>query len=167
MKTKIDKEFHLTRGQYAEKIGKSKGSVIQLMRRGKLNNEYIIRNDWYYFRDPSTKRENKVSVYGPIYTPKKKYNRGNHFKANYPNQSFKQHNELKMLAAIQRKVDPKKAAKIPEAIERVEQDERREKQQNITNSTTTKNYGGFISNQQLNKVKFNPTNKGKLTKNFI
>jgi len=37
------------------------------------------------------------------------------------------------------------------------------KVQNITNSMTTKNYGGFISNQQLNRVKFNPTNKGKST----
>ena len=164
MKTKLDKEFFLTRGQYAKKIGKSKGSVIQLMRRGKLNNEYIIRNDWYYFRDPSAKRENKVSVYGPIYTPKKKYNRGNHFKANYPNQSFKQHNELKMLAVIQRKVDPKKAAKIPEAIEMIEEQERKEKQSNIRTSTPIKNYGGFISNQQLNRDKFSPTNKGKIPK---
>ena len=49
MKKKIDKEFFLTRGEYAKKIGKSKGSVIQLMRRGKLNNEYIIRNGWYFF----------------------------------------------------------------------------------------------------------------------
>ena len=163
MKTKIDKEFYLTRGQYAEKIGKSKGSIIQLMRRGKLNNEYIIRNGWYYFRDPSAKRENKVSVYGPIYTPKKRYNRGNHFKANYPNLAFQQHNELKMLAALQRKVDPKKAAKIPEAIKRIEEEERREKQSNIRTSVPIKNYGGFISNQQLNRVKFNPTNKGRLT----
>ena len=163
MKTKIDKEFYLTRGQYAEKLGKSKGSIIQLMRRGKLNNEYIIRNDWYYFRDPSAKRENKVSVYGPIYTPKKRYNRGNHFKANYPNLAFQQHNELKMLAALHRKVDPKKVAKIPRAIELIEEEERREKQRNNTNSMTTKNYGGFISNQQLNRVKINLTNKGKST----
>ena len=43
MADNIDKEFYLTRGEYAKKIGKSKGSVIQSMRRGGLTNEYIIR----------------------------------------------------------------------------------------------------------------------------
>ena len=161
MKTNIDKEFYLTRGEYAKKINKSKGSVIQLMRRGKLNNEYIIKNDWYYFRDPSRERAFKETVHGTIYTPKKIYNRGNHLNAHYPNHAFQQHNELKMLAALQRKVDTKKAAKILEAIERIEEEERREKQRNITNSAPIKNYGGFISNQQLNRQKFTATNKGK------
>ena len=44
-----------------------------------------------------------------------------------------------------------------------EEEERKERQRNITTSAPAKNYGGFITNQQLNKVKFNPTNKGKLT----
>ena len=143
MKTKLDKEFFLTLGQYAKKIGKSKGSVIQLMRRGKLNNEYIIRNDWYYFRDPSTKRAFKETVNGPIYTPKKKYNRGNHLNAHYPNLAFQQHNELKMLAALQRKVDPKKATKIPEAIERIEEEERRKKTKQYPNLCTNKKLWWF------------------------
>ena len=68
-----------------------------------------------------------------------------------------------MLATLQRKVDPKKVAKIPRAIEMIEEQERKEKQSNIRTSTPIKNYGGFISNQQLNRDKFNPTNKGKLT----
>ena len=55
MSDNIDKEFYLTRGEYAKKIGKSKGSVIQAMRRGGYNNEYIIRNSAYYLgtlKDP-------------------------------------------------------------------------------------------------------------------
>ena len=47
MKINIDKEYYLTRGQYAKKINKSKGSVIQSMRRGGLTNEYIIRDKFY------------------------------------------------------------------------------------------------------------------------
>jgi len=161
MKKKLDKEYYLTRGEYAEKINKSKGSVIQSMRRGGLTNEYIIRDNCYYFRDPSKKRENKVSVYGPIYTPKKTYNRGNHLKANYPNHAFQQHNELKMLAALQRKVDPKKAAKIPRAIELIEQQDREQKQKSILQKPT-KNYGGMMSRSELNREKFNPTNRGRI-----
>ena len=53
----IDKEFYLTRGQYAEKLNKSKGAVIQAMRRGQLQTEYIVKNNQYYFKDPETKRD--------------------------------------------------------------------------------------------------------------
>ena len=72
MADNIDKEFYLTRGEYAKKIGKSKGSVIQSMRRGGLTNEYIIRDSKYYFRDPQRPRAFKESVHGPLYTPKEK-----------------------------------------------------------------------------------------------
>ena len=163
MKTNIDKEFYLTRGEYAKRVGKSKGSVIQAMRRGKLGNEYIIQDSCYYFRDPSRERAYKETVHGAIYTPKKKYNRGNHLKANYPNQSFKQHNELKMLAALQRKVDPKKAARIPEAIELIEKQDR-EKKQKLVSQSPTKYYGGMLTRSELNRQKFKPTNKGKFNK---
>ena len=163
MKTSIDKEFFLTRGEYAKKINKSKGSVIQLMRRGKLNNEYIVKNGWYYFRDPSRERAFKETVHGAIYTPKKKYNRGNHENANYPNQSFYEHNNMKKLAAAQYKVSKDIQNKLPRAIEMIKEEERQTKQSNVRTSMSNKNYGGFISNQELNRDKFNPTNKGKLT----
>ena len=80
MADNIDKEFYLTRGEYAKKIGKSKGSVIQSMRRGGYNNEYIIRDSKYYFRDPQRPRAYQQTVHGPLYTPKRKINRGNHDK---------------------------------------------------------------------------------------
>ena len=74
MADNIDKEFYLTRGEYAKKIGKSKGSVIQSMRRGGYNNEYIIRDSKYYFRDPQRPRAYQQTVHGPLYTPKRKIN---------------------------------------------------------------------------------------------
>lgn len=163
MKKRIDEEFYLTRGEYAKKIGKSKGSVIQLMRRGKLNNEYIVKNDWYYFRDPSKERANKTSVYGPIYTPKKTYNRGNHDKANYPNHAFQQHNEMKRLAAAQYKVSKDIQDKLPRAIERIKEEERREKQSSVRSSVSTKNYGGFLTKDQMQRGDFEPT-RGKKPK---
>ena len=160
MKPNIDKEFYLTRGEYAKKINKSKGSVIQLMRRGKLNNEYIIKNDWYYFRDPSRERANKTSVYGPIYTPKKKYNRGNHDNANYPNASFREHNAMKRLAAAQYKVPKDIQDKLPKAIELVKEEERRSRQSNVRASISSKNYGGFLTQSQMLRGDFEPT-RGK------
>ncbi len=160
MKPNIDKEFYLTRGEYAKKINKSKGSVIQLMRRGKLNNEYIIKNDWYYFRDPSRDRANKTSVYGPIYTPKKTYNRGNHENAHYPNRFFYEHNQMKKLAAAQYKVPKDIQDKLPKAIERIKEEERQQRQSNARSSLTTKNYGGFLTREQMRRGDFEPT-RGK------
>jgi len=157
MKIKIDKEFYLTRGEYAKKIGKSKGSIIQLMRRGKLNNEYIIKNGWYYFRDPSKKRAFKETVHGAIYTPKKKYNRGNHDNANYPNRSFYEHNNMKRLAAAQYKVSKDIQDKLPIAIEKIRQEERQTKQSSVLSSISNKSYGGFLTKEELRRADFEPT----------
>ena len=157
VKTNIDKEFYLTRGEYAKKINKSKGSVIQLMRRGKLENEYIIKNGWYYFRDPSTKRAFKETVHGAIYTPKKIYNRGNHNNAHYPNHAFQQHNEMKRLAAAQYKVSKDIQNRLPKAIEMIKEEDRKKAQHSVTSSMTTKYYGGFLSKDELRRGDFEPT----------
>ena len=160
MKKNIDKEFYLTRGEYAKKINKSKGSVIQSMRRGGLEDEYIFTNNQYFFRSPKAKRENKGQYTGTKYTPKKKYNRGNHFNAHYPNAKFKQHNELKMLAKLKGVTDKEVLDNLPAAIEHAKKIKFQNKQKSLKD-ISTKNYGGFISNQQLNRDKFNPTNKCK------
>ena len=163
MKNNIDEEFYLTRGEYAKKINKSKGSVIQSMRRGGLKNEYIFKNNQYYFKLPTTKRDSKGKYIDTKYTRKKTYNRGNHFNARYPNAKFKQHNELKMLAKLKGTTDTEILDLLPEALERARQEKFSQKQKQLI-PESTKNYGGFITNEQLNRDKFNPTNKGKNTK---
>ena len=49
---------------------------------------------------------------------------------------------------------------LPAAIEHAKKIKFQNKQ-NSLKDVSTKNYGGFISNQQLNRDKFNPTNKGR------
>jgi len=163
MKNDIEKDFILTRGEYAQKINKSKGSVIQSMRRGGLKDLYIFKEGKYLFKDPFSLRANTNSIHKQTYTVKKKYNRGNHFKAKYPNRHFQQHNELKMLAKLKHGIDDKKADKIPDAIKLIEQQEREQKQKSLLQSPT-KYYGGMLNNQQLNREKFSATNRGKSTK---
>ena len=163
MNKNIDKEFYLTRGEYAKRLAKSKGSVIQSMRRGGLKDEYIFKNNQYFFRPPKAKRENKGQYTDTKYTRKKTYNRGNHFNAHYPNAKFKQHNELKMLAKLKGVTDKEVLDNLPTAIEYAKKIKFQNKQ-NSLKEISTKSYGGFISNQQLNRDKFNPTNKGKNTK---
>ena len=161
MTDQIDKEFYLTRGEYAKRLGKSKGSIIQSMRRGGLEDEYIFTNNQYFFRPPKAKRENKGQFTDTKYTPKKKYNRGNHFNAHYPNAKFKQHNELKMLAKLKGTTDTEILDLLPEALERARKEKFSQKQKQLI-PESTKNYGGFITNEQLNRDKFSATNKGKI-----
>ena len=161
MTNQIDKEFYLTRGEYAKKIRKSKGSVIQSMRRGGLKDEYVFINNQYFFKLPKAKRENKGQYTDTKYTPKKKYNRGNHFNAQYPNNKFKLHNELKMLAKLKGITDKEVLDNLPAAIEHAKKIKFQNKQ-NSLKDISTKNYGGFISNQQLNRDKFTATKRGKI-----
>ena len=163
MKNNIDKEFFLTRGEYAQKINKSKGSVIQSMRRGGLKDEYIFKNNQYFFRSPKAKRENKGQYIDTKYTRKKTYNRGNHFNAHYPNAKFKQHNELKMLARLKGITDKEILDNLPQGIEQAKKIKFQKKQKSL-NEISIKNYGGFITNEQLNRDKFSATNKGKSPK---
>ena len=156
----IDKEFYLTRGQYAEKLNKSKGAVIQAMRRGQLQTEYIVKNNQYYFKDPETKRDIKGQYIDTKYTPKKIYRRGNHFKAKYPNVHFQRHNELKMLAKLKGTTDTEILDLLPDALEKARQEKFKQKQKQLI-PETTKNYGGWITGSELNRLKFKPNNKGK------
>ena len=158
MTKESDKEYYLTRGQYAQKINKTKGAVIQSMRRGGLQNEFIVKDGKYYFRNPNVAlRANQESKYVPMYTPKKKYNRGNHDNANYPNAAFKLRNEIKRLAAIQHKVPKDIQEQIPAAIEKIKQERRNSLRKELK---PTKNYGGFLTSYELNRDKFKSTNKG-------
>ena len=163
MNKNIDKEFYLTRGEYAKRLAKSKGSVIQSMRRGGLKDEYIFKNNQYFFRPPKAKRDSKGKYIDTKYTRKKTYNRGNHFNARYPNAKFKQHNELKMLARLKGITDKEILDNLPQGIEQAKKIKFQNKQKSL-NEISIKNYGGFITNEQLNRDKFSATNKGKSPK---
>ena len=68
-----------------------------------------------------------------------------------------------MLAKLKGVTDKDVLDNLPAAIEHAKKI-KYENKQSALNKISTKNYGGFISNQQLNRDKFNPTNKGKIPK---
>ena len=90
--------FDLNRTEYAELLGISPNAVRMRLRHGKLEGEYIFENGKYIFRAPSRDRANHDLTTGQKTTLKKIYRRGNHHKANYPNEAFRKHNEMKMLS---------------------------------------------------------------------
>ena len=114
MKTKLN-PFDLNRKEYAELLGITPNAVRMRQRQKKLEGEYIFENGKYLFRAPQRVRDFLVNTNGQE-TTKKTYNRGNHFKADYPNDAFRRHNELKMLAKLKHSVDDETQELLPEAV---------------------------------------------------
>ena len=125
--------FDLSRSEYAELLGISPNAVRMRMRHGKLEGEYEFRNGKYFFRAPLPLRGNMVDNHGQKTTLKKIYRRGNHFKANYPNEAFRKHNEVKMLAKLKYSVDQDVQDLMPEAIE-IAKNKKRERLQEVQRS---------------------------------
>jgi hypothetical protein len=93
-------EFVLTRGEFAKRIGKTKNAVRLAMRRGGFDGQYRFDGNKFLFKDPDRTRDTIVNKHGHNEPPKRKINRGNHYNANYPNESFRKYNEAKMLRAV-------------------------------------------------------------------
>ena len=102
-------QFTLSRNEYAKELGKTPNAVRMMMRHGKLSGEYRFDGSKYIFKSPERPREsydNDHSNSMKLTTPKK-VNRGNHFKANYPNEAFKNYNERKKEQALLNKIQGK------------------------------------------------------------
>ena len=97
-------QFTLTRSEYAKELGITPNAVRMRMRHGSLSGEYRFDGSKYLFR-PQRRPRDYLHIDHPQMTTqkKKKINRGNHFKADYPNEAFKLHNEMKMMNKIKSK----------------------------------------------------------------
>ena len=104
-------QFTLSRNEYAKELGKTPNAVRMMMRHGKLSGEYRFDGSKYIFRAPERPRESYDNDHPTItnLTTKKikKINRGNHFKADYPNDAFRLYNERKKEQAILNKIQGK------------------------------------------------------------
>ena len=74
--------FDLNQTEYAELLGISPNAVRMRRRRGLLEGQYKFENGKYIFKAPERVRVNQGQTNGHLTTPKKIYNRGNHYKAN-------------------------------------------------------------------------------------
>ena len=145
-------QFSLTRSEYADSLGISPNCVRMRMRHGKLDGEYRFDGNKFLFRPakrPGDLHVNDHSKNIKLTTHKKKYNRGNHFKADYPNDKFRQHNELKMLNKIKSNLPDSVINEInPELIKLAEErvaKKKKDLQEKVFTQPT--NYGGPVRSQ--------------------
>jgi hypothetical protein len=148
-------QFHLTRGDYAKRLGITPNAVRMRMRHGNLSGEFRFDGNKYLFKSPKGPRDNIVRDHPDLTTHKKKYNRGNHFKANYPNDVFKLHNEMKMLNKIKGKfkneAHEREFNQINEAgLEKAYKESR--KVLDNTKLNEVKDYGAMLSPLGLRRV---------------
>ena len=141
--------YDLNRTEYAELLGITPNAVRMRLRHGKLEGEYKFENGKFLFRAPEAVRANIGLTSGQKTTLKKIYRRGNHHKAHYPNEAFRKHNEIKMLAKLKYSVDEDVQALMPEAVEiaRKKKLERLQQLQNdlINNRSRQTNYVSFYN----------------------
>ena len=148
-------QFHLTRGEYAKRLGITPNAVRMRMRHGNLSGEFRFNGNKYLFKEPKRPRDYIVKDHSILTTQKRKYNRGNHFKADYPNDAFKLHNEMKMLNKIKGKFKnedhEREFNKINEAGLEKAYKQSREKYNNIK-IETVKDYGAMLTPLGLKRV---------------
>ena len=185
--TKNINPFDLNRTEYAELLGVSSNCIRMRLRHGKLEGEYIFENGKYLFRAPSRERVNIGTTTGQKTTLKKIYRRGNHYKANYPNDAFRKYNEAKMLAKLKYNVDEETQDLLPDALVLAKQKKRERLQSSMSQASglnarvpsseikSYKNYGTGIYSEsnkgyldtvnpyqhQSNPQKFTATNRGR------
>jgi len=135
-------EYKLTRAEFAKSIGKSREAVRSAMRRGQYADCYRFDGTQYLFKSPDRPRVNIERDHGHKTIPKRQINRGNHYKANYPNEAFRAHNERKILAKLN-KTDPEFVKKVPE-LEKIYQEQKAKRINVNLENTKIKNYGGMI-----------------------
>ena len=132
--------YTMTRVEFARSIGKSREAVKQGMRRGQYKDDCIYNGKQYLFKTREAMRDLKDLNLGT--KVKRRPNRGNHFNGKYPNDAFRKHNEMKMLAKLKGVTDPEVLENLPQAIEVAKQ----QKQTRIAKrlmDTIPKDYGGF------------------------
>ena len=153
----MEKEFKYKSGEYANKLGISKEALRSRRRRGELENEYIIKDGITLWREPASSHAykphgSKASGRNPRslfpVTRSKVKRIGVHaagIPTKYPNQAFKQHNELKMLAKLQRNVDSELQELLPEGIEQAKRiRDQRQQQLQKQLQQPVKHYGGML-----------------------
>jgi TPP-dependent indolepyruvate ferredoxin oxidoreductase alpha subunit len=166
----METEFKYKSGQYAKKLGISKEALRSRRRRGELENEYIVQNNITLWREPASKASSNQAVNNQvqegsahasstkILAARSKAKRIGvveaGIKTNYPNQAFKQHNEIKMLARLQRSVDSEIQELLPEAIEQAKRiKEQRQQQMQKQLMQPVRRYGQMLTGVQYTSPK--------------
>ena len=110
-------EFIFTALEYAKMHGISKDCLRKRRKAGKLEGEYTVKSNCYFYKRPRPNQERST----PKIPPQRVRRRGAHLAnagVRYPNTAFRNHNEAKMLAKLKYNIDDETLSLLPEAIQK-------------------------------------------------
>ena len=151
-------EYIFTKKEMAKLLGITPNALRMRLRHGNADQlEFKIVNGKYMFkrprdildsgppRPPLNSRSPK-----PVSSSKgsRSVKRGNHFNAKYPNDKFRMHNEVKMLAKLNKVVDPEVLDLVPDAINIAKEQKRAVVRKRLI-ETWPKNYGGLYNPNRM------------------
>ena len=113
-------EFPFTALEYSKMLGISKECLRGRRRSGKLEGEYTVKDNCYFYK--RVRPDQLLST--PKNPPKRVRRRGAHNHGqtvHYPNNAFRQHNEAKMLAKLKHNIDDETLSLLPEAIQKAKE----------------------------------------------
>jgi len=167
----MGKNFELSSREFAKSIGITLECLYSRIRRGQYRGQYISKNNKLFFKKMrpfkpgSRSNDNKFLVTSRLSPVKntisRSRRRGVHtagLKTKYPNYSFQQHNEIKMLARLKGKVSEEVINEITPAAIKIAQDKvLQDKQRRLRESyKPIKNYGSGIYNAKAATPKYRP-----------
>ena len=149
--TELD-EYIFTRPEMAKLLGISTNALRMRMRKGKCDLDYRFDGNQFKFKRPIQDRVTTMIKDRPQTTYKKVINRGATHKGQgkYPNDAFKQHNEMKIMNAMNGKFKSeahrKEFEKLnEESLKQIDKNVRKEEDKQIKSMFRDENkYGGML-----------------------
>ena len=114
----MSNDYPFTQSEYAKILGISKEALRSRRRAGKLEDEYILKSNCYFYKRAGPNHDKTT----PNKPPVRQRRRGVHaagLPTKYKSNALKQHNEMKMLAKLKFNVDDEIQNMLPEAINHV------------------------------------------------
>ena len=116
----MQEEFIFTALEYAKMHGISKDCLRKRRKAGKLEGEYPVKDNCYFYKRPRPNQEKST----PKIPPQRVRRRGAHKSMSpvrYPNTAFRNHNEAKMMAKLKYNIDDETLSLLPEAIQKAKE----------------------------------------------
>ena len=145
LSSRLQDEFPFTALEYSKMLGISKECLRGRRRSGKLEGEYTVKDNCYFYKRV---RPDQLLA-SPKNPPQSVRRRGAHSHGqavHYPNNAFRQHNEAKMMAKLKYNIDDETLSLLPEAISKAKEAkaERIKEAYKPYTGHRTNNYGSVI-----------------------
>ena len=154
--------YYISTPEYALMLGISTEALRSRRRRGELEGEYKSDGEKYWWKSvrPNTVKElrnDRLKKFSSVSRASRSRRRGTHIKGHetkYPNEAFKQTNEIRLLASLKNRLPKSVINEItPEAV-KVAQDNLLKKRlkQHDERWRPRRNYGGLLYGSQLPQI---------------